>query len=107
MRNDDDRPFEAAPLPGATIQERPPAVRESWRLDEERARQQAEWNRQEDEQRLARRLEQIAQRDQEEYRTPTAAGSLLEFLRHHWGVFRDNGAATSRSGAARSRPRQR
>lgn len=108
MRNDDNRPLAAAPLPGATTQERPPAACEQWRLDEERtrfeeerARQQEEWARQEQEHRLAERMRAIVQRDQEAYRTPTAAGGLFEFLRHHWGVFRDNGTPASRSGAAR------
>jgi hypothetical protein len=105
MLNHQEGPFGFEPLPGANAQERQQAAREPWRLQEEQARdaderqrQQDEWARQERESRLAERLASIAQRDRDEYRTPTAAGSLFEFLRHHWAVFRAQTSGTARPG---------
>ena len=115
MMNDERQPLEFTPLPGANAQERQQAAREQWRQEverlcdeeerlrdeEERRRQQEDWARQERESRLAERLASIAQRDRDEYRTPTAAGSLFEFLRHHWATFQ-----THRS-VASSKPKRR
>ena len=108
MLNHQEAPFDFEPLPGANAQERQQAAREQWRLEMERARdaderrrQQEEWARQERESRLAERRASIAQRDRDEYRTPTAAGSLFEFLRHHWATFQ-----THRS-VASSKPKRR
>ena len=108
MMNDERQPLEFTPLPGANAQERQQAAREQWRLQEEQARdaderrrQQEEWARQEQESRLVERLASIAQRDRDEYRTPTAAGSLFEFLRHHWATFQAHRSVAS------SKPKRR
>ena len=113
MMNDERQPLEFTPLPGANAQERQQAAREPWRLQEEQARdaderrrQQEEWARQEQESRLVERLASIAQRDRDEYRSPSAAGRLFEFLRHSWAAFR-NGRAAPHSGAVRPRIRLR
>jgi len=94
MMNDERQSLEFTPLPGANAQERQQAAREQWRLQEE-------WARQEQESRLAERLASIAQRDRDEYHTPTAAGSLFEFLRHSWAVFRAQTSGAARPGKQR------
>ena len=108
MMNDERQSWEFMPLPGANAQERQQAAREQWRLEMERARdaderrrQQEEWARQEQESRLVERLASIAQRDRDEYRSPSAAGSLFEFLRHHWAVFREQTSGAARPGKQR------
>ncbi|HPE73134.1 MAG TPA: hypothetical protein PK018_13350 [Candidatus Competibacter sp.] len=104
MLNNQDGSFGFEPLPGANAQERQQAAREQWRLEEERLRyeeerlryeeerrrQQQDWARQEQENRLEERMRAIAEHDRDEYRTPSAAGSLFEFLRHHWAVWQQN-----------------
>ena len=107
MMNDERQPLEFMPLPGANAQERQQAAREQWRLEMERARdaderrrQQEDWARQEQENRLAERLN-VLQREQDEYRTPTAAGGFFEFLRHHWATFQAHRSVAS------SKPKRR
>ena len=115
MMNDERQPLEFTPLPGANAQERQQAAREQWRQEverlcdeeerlrdeEERRRQQEDWARQERESRLAERLASIVQRDRDEYRSPSAAGSLFEFLRHSWAVFRAQTSGAARPGKQR------
>ncbi|HRW66647.1 MAG TPA: hypothetical protein P5032_13045 [Candidatus Competibacter sp.] len=122
MLNNQDGPFGFEPLPGANAQERQQAAREQWRQEEERwrqeeerwrqeeerwrqeeerRRQQEEWARQARENQLEERMRVVAQHDRDEYRSPSAAGSLFEFLRHHWAVFREQTSGAARPGKQR------
>ena len=115
MLNNQDGPFGFEPLPGANAQERQQAAREQWRQEEERwrqeeerwrqeeelRRQQEEWARQARENQLEERMRVVAQHDRDEYCSPSAAGSLFEFLRHHWAVFREQTSGAARPGKQR------
>jgi hypothetical protein len=99
MLNNQDRLFGYEPLPGANAQERQQAAREQWRLEEERLRDEEERLRYEEERRrqqeewahrLEERMRAVAERDLDEYPTHSAAGSLFEYLRHHWAVWQQN-----------------